>query len=82
MEIKKEIEEYADTHSEETIVFLFSASMMSNTLIDQLHPGFKAQHFLIDVGSVFNNFIDGRQNREYMTRFREQWKSQYPQWIK
>ena len=72
---------YAEEHTDETIVFLFSASMMTNTLIDKLHPTFKGHHFLIDIGSVLNNFVKKKQNRGYMNRLRKRWKKQYPKWI-
>lgn len=79
--IQGEIEAYAAEHDQESLVFIFSSSMMTNTLIDRLHPKFKGKHFLLDCGSIWNNFIPGKQNRGYMTKFRKKWQRMYPQWI-
>jgi len=80
--IQQEIQEYVAQHGNETLVFLFSTSMMANTLIDRLHSKYKRKHFLLDMGSVWDNFIPGRESRTYMTKFKKRWKNQYPEWIK
>jgi hypothetical protein len=77
--VQTEIEQYASDQS--GLVFLFSASMMSNTLIDRLHPKFKGHHFLLDCGSIWDNFIPGRQSRPYMKKFRKKWERSYPNLI-
>ena len=52
-----DIRNYLDENRKCRIV-LFSCGPTSNCLLDRLHEDYGETHFLIDIGSVFDNFID------------------------
>lgn len=56
-ETKQTILDIAERHSDKNLVFLFGASLMSPIMIDELHYIFNGQHYLIDIGSLFDYFL-------------------------
>ena len=72
-------------HLTEDYVVLFSASMATNVLIDELHDQYKDKNFLIDAGSVWDIFFKEinpniRQRTPNNTKY-ETYKEWYKEYI-
>ena len=72
--------------SNETIVFLFAAGLTTNFIIEKLKSKTIDKHFMLDIGSAFDNFFSKEsfpliRRRLYDPKFI---KNNYPEnfWIK
>lgn len=69
--------------SNETIVFLFAAGLTTNFIIEKLKSKTIDKHFMIDIGSAFDNFLSKESFPEIRRRLYDPSfiKKHYPSWF-
>jgi len=68
--------------NEECRLIMFACGPATNCLLDRLHEDFGETHFMIDVGSLFDNFIDNnnivyRKLSKSLSEIREQYDGKW-----
>lgn len=71
------------TKTNETIIFLFAAGLTTNYIIEKLKSKTINQHFMIDIGSAFDNFLSKESFPEIRRRLYNPpfIKKHYPSWF-
>lgn len=64
IQLKKDIEKLNKLYKPENLIILYSASMMANVLISDIHTAYGNTITNLDMGSVFDPYV-GRQTRSY-----------------